>query len=168
VAHEGSLTLETDEAAAFTALVADLHADVLRLAGAITGDYDLAQDVAQATWAAAWLHRHELREPDRVRSWLLTITANQARSALRRGRLRRWLPFASAEFSAAPMRREEHLDLIKALQRLPMRDRQILALRYGLGETSAEIGRQVGLSDSGVRVRLTRLLARLQEDLRDA
>lgn len=49
------------------------------------------------------------------------------------------------------------------MQRLSVRDRQILALRYALGETSAEIGKQVGLRDSGVRVRLGRLLAALRE-----
>ncbi len=51
------------------------------------------------------------------------------------------------------------------MQRLSARDRQILALRFALGETSAEIGQQVGLSDSGVRVRLGRLLAALREEL---
>jgi RNA polymerase sigma factor (sigma-70 family) len=56
---------------------------------------------------------------------------------------------------------------VAALQRIPPRDRLIVVLRYGLGETSAEIGRQVGLSDSGVRVRLSRVLAQLREVLED-
>lgn len=60
---------------------------------------------------------------------------------------------------------EGRLDLVAAMQRLSVRDRQILALRYALGETSAAIGKQVGLSDSGVRVRLSRLLAALREEL---
>jgi RNA polymerase sigma factor (sigma-70 family) len=167
MAEEAGLAEAIDEADAFAALVADHHADVLRLAGAITGDRDLAADVAQATWAAAWQHRRDLRDPDRVRGWLLTITANQARSALRRRRLRHWLPLLAPAEPSVPARQEERIDLIAALQRLPVRDRQILALRYGLGETSAEIGRRVGLSDAGVRVRISRLLTRLREDLGD-
>lgn len=157
-----------DAAAAFADLVAMHHADVLRLAGAMTGDHHLAEDVAQATWASAWQHRGDLRDPDRIRGWLLTITANQARSALRRRRLRRWLPLMpAADARAQEPRTEERLDLIAAFHRLSARDRQILTLRYGFDETSAEIGRQVGLSDSGVRVRIARLLARLHEELGD-
>ncbi len=166
--EERSRAQVSDGADAFAALVAAHHVDVLRLAGAITGDRELAADVAQATWAAAWQHRGDLRDPDRVRGWLLTITANQARSALRRQRVHRWLPLLpSVEGRSASPRTEEHLDLMAAFRRLPARDRHILTLRYGFGETSAEIGRQVGLSDSGVRVRIARLLAQLQEELGD-
>jgi len=113
-------------------------------------------------------HRAALREPTKSRGWLLTITANEARRALRRRRLRRWLPLGQ-EAEALPAKTvsdsEGRLDLIAAMQRLSARDRQILALRYALGETSAEIGQQVGLSDSGVRVRLGRLLVALREEL---
>ena len=168
MAEEGSLARVADEADAFAALVAAHHADVLRLAGAITGDRDLAADVAQATWVAAWQHRGDLRDPDRVRGWLLTIAANQARSALRRRRLRRWLPLPpTTDAKSEPPRTDEHLDLMAAFRRLSARDRQILTSRYGFGQTSAEIGPQVGLSDSGVRVRIARLLARLHEELGD-
>lgn len=159
---------EENAEAYFTALVADHHADLIRLAYAMVGEVPLAQDVAQAAWAAAWKHRAALRDPTKTRSWLLTITANEARRALRGRRLRRWLPLASeagAVPAAAVRDREGAIDLVAALQRLPARDRQILALRYALGETSAEIGQQVGLSDSGVRVRLGRLLAILREEL---
>lgn len=134
----------------------------------MVGEVPLAHDVAQAAWGSAWKHRAGLRDPAKMRSWLLTIAANEARRALRLRRLRHWLPLvreAEAMPAAATYDREGAMDLVAALQRLPARDRQILALRYALGETSAEIGQQVGLSDSGVRVRLSRLLASLREEL---
>lgn len=157
-----------DDRAYFTALVADHHPDLVRLAYAMVGDIPLAHDVAQAAWTSAWKHRAALREPDKSRGWLLTITANEARRALRRRKLRKWMPL-SQEAESLPARtigdREGRLDLIAAMQQLSARDRQILALRYGLGETSAAIGQQVGLSDSGVRVRVGRLLVALREEL---
>jgi RNA polymerase sigma-70 factor (ECF subfamily) len=164
----GDPTLAAEWSSAFDEVVAVHHPDMLRLAYGLVGDGPMAADVVQAAWTAAWQHRSELRDPEKIRSWLLTITANQARKALRWRSVRRWLPLGTApEPAAPPVRHEEHLDLVAMLQALPTRDRQILLLRHVLGETSAEIGRQVGLSESGVRVRLSRLLAQLRKDLTD-
>jgi RNA polymerase sigma-70 factor (ECF subfamily) len=150
----------------FTALVAEHHGDLVRLAYAIVGDPDLANDVAQSAWAAAWRNRNRLREPEKVRGWLLTIAANEARRSLRRGRFRQLIPLADEGSRTVPARQpDDQIDLIQAIQRLRPRDREILARRYALGETSQEIAEQVGLSDSGVRVRIGRLLQMLREEL---
>lgn len=157
-----------DPPTAFADVVAAHHSDMVRLAYGMVGDADSADDVVQTAWAAAWQHRRQLRDPANVRGWLLTITANQARKALRSRSIRRWLRLED-ETATAPTRSdvEGTLDLVAALQRLSTRDRQIVLLRYGLGESSAEIGLQVGLSDSGVRVRLSRVLVQLREILND-
>jgi RNA polymerase sigma factor (sigma-70 family) len=150
----------------FPALVAEHHGDLVRLAYAIVGDPDLANDVAQSAWAAAWRNRSRLREPERVRGWLLTIAANEARRSLRRRRLRQFIPLADDTARTVPARpSDDQIDLIQAIQRLRPRDREILARRYAMGETSQEIGDQVGMSDSGVRVRIGRLLEMLREEL---
>lgn len=160
------VTLAESEAA-FAVLVADHHADLVRLAYAIVGDPDLANDVAQSAWTSAWRNRHRLREPEKVRGWLLTIAANEARRSLRYRRLRQLVPLlddgAPRTAERAP---DDHIDLVEALQRLSPRDREILARRYALGETSQEIGEQIGMSDSGVRVRIGRLLEALREVLK--
>lgn len=65
----------------FVGIVSAYHADFLRLAGAMTGDAELARDVAQSAWVSAWQHRSQLRDPAKLRGWLLTIVANQARGA---------------------------------------------------------------------------------------
>jgi len=152
--------------AGFTALVAEHHGDLVRLAYAIVGDPDLANDVAQSAWAAAWRNRSRLREPEKVRGWLLTIAANEARRSLRRRRLRQLIPLPDDWARSVPARPpDDQIDLIQAIQRLRPRDREILARRFALGETSQEIAEQVGMSDSGVRVRIGRLLQMLREEL---
>lgn len=152
--------------AGFTALVAEHHRDLVRLAYAIVGDPDLANDVAQSAWAAAWRNRSRLREPEKVRGWLLTIAANEARRSLRRRRLRQLIPLPDDWARSVPARPpDDQIDLIQAIQRLRPRDREILARRFALGETSQEIAEQVGMSDSGVRVRIGRLLQMLREEL---
>jgi RNA polymerase sigma factor (sigma-70 family) len=157
-----------DSLPAFADVVAEHHSDMVRLAYGMMGQLDLADDVVQSAWAAAWQHRGQLRDPAKLRGWLLTITANQARKALRSQAVSRWLPLVG-EPRAASVRAEVEgtLDLVAALQRLAPRDRLIVLMRYGLGESSAEIGLQVGLSDSGVRVRLSRVLVQLRGYLDD-
>lgn len=150
----------------FTALVAEHHTDLVRLAYAIVGDPDLANDVAQSAWAAAWRNRGRLREPEKVRGWLLTIAANEARRSLRRRRLLQLVTLTDGvPRTGHAGQADDELDLIDALQRLAPRDREILARRYALGETSQEIAEAIGMSDSGVRVRIGRVLQLLRKEL---
>jgi RNA polymerase sigma factor (sigma-70 family) len=62
----------------------------------------------------------------------------------------------------------EQIDLLAALQALRADDRTIVAMRYGLGLSSSEIGRAIGMSPPGIRSRLARALKQLREELEDA
>ena len=59
-------------------------------------------------------------------------------------------------------------DLRRVLESLDPTDRALIALRYVAELSSDEIGRALGMSSSGARGRLSRLLLRLRGDLRDA
>jgi RNA polymerase sigma-70 factor (ECF subfamily) len=150
--------------AAFTELVSTYHHDMLRLALVITGDHDLADDAVQAAWHRAWHKLRQLREPARVRAWLLTIAANEARQALRRrARLVRMPPELS---EAPPMRdRIDALDLARALSQLKPEDRVLVGLRYVSGFSAPELAIELGISAEGVRSRLKRILDRLRLEL---
>ena len=64
---------------AFTGLVAEYHADLLRVAFVITGDADVAADAAQLAWQTAWRKLGQPAGARPVRSWLVAIAANEAR-----------------------------------------------------------------------------------------
>jgi RNA polymerase sigma factor (sigma-70 family) len=152
----------------FAGLVELHHADLMRLTYGMCGDRDLADDAVQAAWQMAWRALPTLRDPERVRNWLITIAANEVRRQLRRRRLRTLLePMWRSQSYEAQTTDPQHLDLASALRRLSERDRRLLAMRYAIGLNSEEIGGQLGLSPSGVRVRLQRLLIRLREELSD-
>src|SRR5512135_2569680 len=72
--------------AAFARLVAAYHADMARLAFVVCGDRELAEDAVQAAWLVAWRKLRSVRDADRVRPWLLSVTANEARQIVRRRR----------------------------------------------------------------------------------
>jgi RNA polymerase sigma factor (sigma-70 family) len=154
-----------DEDACAT-LVVEYHADMVRAAYVITRDADGARDATQLAWSKAWQRIGSLHRPERVRSWLVAIAANEARQQLRgqRRRVIREIAFERAQ-PPDPSDLIEVLDLRQAVSRLSPDDRVLLALRYVGGLESEEIGRYLGLSPSGVRSRLGRLLDRLRKDL---
>ena len=156
------------DADALARIVGAHHDDMARIAFVICGDQDLAQDAVQSAWPLAWRKLGTLREPDRLRPWLMAIAANEARRLLRvRGR-ERIVEIDLADRSSTrgdPAGNPGLTDLALALRRVAPEDRALLALRYVAGFDATEIGRALGMSPSGVRSRLARLLARLREEL---
>jgi RNA polymerase sigma-70 factor (ECF subfamily) len=164
------LAADGDEVA-FGRLIAAHHAEMMRIAYVITGEAALAQDAVQGAWVRAWQKLGSMRDPGRVRSWLFTIALNEARQLARRRRQVRVVeidPATSAAPRTDPADGIARLDLVDALSRLSPGDRALVALRYLHGLQAAELGAMTGRSASGTRVRLSRLMARLREELRDA
>lgn len=153
--------------AAFTQLVLAYDVDLVRACFVITGDSTAAREAVQDAWDTAWSRRKQLNEPERFRAWVTAIACNRAREH-RRSRNRRTarettLDDPTAAISSAD--RYADPDLAAALARLSALDRQVLALKFVLGWTSAEIARATGLSPSGARVRTSRAVSRLRKDL---
>jgi len=147
--------------AAFTAMVARYQPDLLRVCYVILGDASLAEDAAQSAWIQAWRKLDQLRDAQKLRSWLVAVAANEARQIARR---RRPVP-GSADAIPWDDADPRLADLTAALARLTVDERRLLSLRYVAELSSDEIGKAIGASAEAVRHRLARLLARLREDL---
>jgi DNA-directed RNA polymerase specialized sigma24 family protein len=59
----------------------------------------------------------------------------------------------------------ESLDLLAAMRRLAPEDRALIAMRYVIGFDATELASAIGLSPSGTRTRLERVLDRLRQEL---
>jgi RNA polymerase sigma factor (sigma-70 family) len=167
VAGMVSQAIAGDEVA-FARIVAAHQDDLSRVAYVVTHDGDLAQEAVQEAWAICWRELPRLRDPERLRPWLVAICANQARQLVRRARRRSVVEFdvAGAQDRASDSRDwARDVDLRNALARLNPDDRALLALRYVAGLDSFELAHFVGLSPSGTRARLARLLASLRKEL---
>ena len=161
------------DAAAFTRIVAEHHDALVRVAYLVAGDADLAQEAVQSAWGIAWRKLGTLRDPERLRPWLASIVANEARQ-LTRHRRRRWVREVDLETAEehgdVVITRPHHdalLDLMRALDNITPADRGLLAMRYSLGLTADEIGSATGTTGSAARMRVWRALARLRKELGD-
>jgi RNA polymerase sigma factor (sigma-70 family) len=155
---------------AFARIVAAYHLDLVRVGFVICGDEVLAEDAAQSAWWIAWRKLPSLRDPDRLRPWLVAVAANEARKIVKRENRHgivelRVVPEPAR--SGDPGGAIDHVDLANALGHLKPEDRVLVALRYAADLDSSELGPALGMSPSGVRTRLSRLLDRLRKELGD-
>ena len=160
---------------AFTELVARHHRDLLRVAYVICRDSSLAEDSAQAAWAIAWRRLGDVRDPARFAAGSSpSPRTRRAGSCDPAARTSREISVADIELEGVPDLRSDPMadriasaDLRRVLASLDPTDRALIALRYVAELSSDEIGRALGMSSSGARGRLSRLLVRLRGDLRD-
>jgi RNA polymerase sigma-70 factor (ECF subfamily) len=158
---------------AFARIVAAHHDDMARVAYVVCGDVDLAQDAVQAAWPLVWRKLGTIRDPERLRPWLVAVAANEARQLVRRRGRRQLreiaidpeLGVAAPARSSDPAAFAAELDLARAIETLDPIDRTIVGLRYAAGLTSGEIGTALGMTSGAVRSRLVRLIARLRKEL---
>ena len=153
---------------AFARIVAAHNDDMARIAYLVSGSLDVTEDAVQTAWAIAWRRLGSLRDPTRLRPWLMSVAANEARQLGRGNRSRRVRELSvGSGRQAADTDHAALIDLANAVAALDQGDRTLIGLRYIAGLDSAEIGRELGLSASGVRVRLHRLMNRLRQELGD-
>ncbi len=157
--------------AAFGALIERHHEIVYRVALSIVSDSDLAQDVAQEAFLKALKALGGFRGEAAFRTWLLTITANAARSALRRiGRKRETdldgaPPVESGEPDPAERAAvaQEAAQARAHLSKLPDKQRLSVQLRIDEGLSFREIGDVIGSSEGAARVNYFHGIRRLRE-----
>ncbi len=156
----------------FERLFRDLRQPVLNYLFRLLGDGEQAEDTAQESFVKVYRALHTLPADANARAWVYRIATNTAYDLLRRRRLIRWLPLFrpqnehdagdnSPEMSdpaavGALADLEQHLDVQRALDRLPMELRTPLLLYSYQGLNTAEIAEIMQISRSAVKMRLQR------------
>jgi RNA polymerase sigma factor (sigma-70 family) len=141
-----------------------VHAYLLRR----VRDRAVAEDIAAETFAVAWRRVSVL--PADPLPWLLRTAANLLANQRRveQGQLTRAAELALLEPGAdrsaddAAAARDELRELAAAFQRLPVRDRELLALVHWDGLEARQAARVVGMTAVAARARLSRARRRLR------
>lgn len=123
-------------------------------------DRDLADDLAQEAMMRAWAARNSFTLGTNFRAWMFMIVRNQFYTSKRKSaRLASWDPEAAERLLVQPPNQEMHfnlLDLDKALNQLPVQQREMLLLVAGAGMSYEEASDVAGCSLGTVKSRLAR------------
>jgi RNA polymerase sigma factor (sigma-70 family) len=158
---------------AYEELVNAYQGIAFRTAYVIARNASDAEDAAQDGFVKAWRALGRFREGAPFRPWLLSIVANEAsnrrRSAGRRAGLALRAATQEPSGDAAPspeaalLSSEQRSTLLAAVEQLPEEQRSVVALRYFLGLSEAEVAETLAIPQGTVKSRTARALERLRE-----
>lgn len=162
-------------AAAVGALYESSALSLIRMAYVMLGDLPSAEDVVHEAFYGLYRRWDRLASTDGALYYARTSVLNGCRSALRRRAVRRGFiqhrslagepPAASAETIA--LGGEERQEVIRALARLPHRQREVLVLRFYAELPDEQIARVMGIRPGTVRSTAFRALDALGRTLKE-
>jgi RNA polymerase sigma factor (sigma-70 family) len=136
---------------------------VFSVARRVTDDPQLAEEVAQTTFATLAQKAGELRPDDVPAGWLYHTARHLALRAVRSEQRRRQREHLAATMNTdepGPSVVAEHLE--SAMDQLPPADRDALVLRYFEDRNLREVGHELGLTEDAARMRVNRALEKLR------
>lgn len=166
-------TILDGHAQGYAVLVNRYQRPIFNLLLRMTGDPEEAADLAQEAFLKAYKNLEKFKLNESFFPWLYAIAANLARDHWRKqqhaakhaGQVRHDLAQCREELTAE----EEHMTALldarrlkECMARLPIDYREALLLRYHEGLPMKEIGKALGLSTSGAKMRISRGLEKLK------
>jgi len=145
---------------------------VFHVAYRVTWNAADAEDVVQESFVRAFLHREDLRDPQRARSWLLAIAYRQALMLLR---ARKDSPADPASLETDPDRGADPLEAVLHQERAALVRRAIdgltddlraaVVLRDAAGLPLRDVEQILGIGLSATKMRVARAREQLRTEL---
>lgn len=155
--------------AAVGALYQASAVSLIRLAYIMLGDRPSAEDVVQEAFCSLYRRWDRLADADSALYYVRSSVLNGCRSMLRSRARRRGVPYELPTVSAEAvvLNGEEREEVIRAVGRLPHRQREALVLRFYLDLSDEQIARVMGIRQSTVRSTTHRGLEALGRALKE-
>jgi len=150
----------------FEAWYATERPALVRAIWAIAGDRDLAADVVDEAFSRALERWTRVSSMDSPGGWVRVVALNQLRRTLRRRSLEARLLRRRHERDVALPEPDDDGGVWSAVAALPLRQRQVIALRYALDCSEAETAAALGISEGAASASLAKARRRLGEVLR--
>jgi len=147
------------------------YRQLVRLAALLVHDVHTAEEIVQDSFAALHVGLHRLKDHDRAVAYLRAAVVNRSRSALRhRTVVDKHAPRPGPDLPAAG---PEQLTLtlldrsavISALRNLPLRQREVVVLRFYADLSEAQIAATMGISRGAVKSHTARAISTLRVEL---
>lgn len=168
--------------AAFGLLVERYQSDLFRYCMSFLKNPERARDAAQDAFLKAFHKAPSFDAERRFKPWFFRIARNVCLNMLERDRVVEMTSLYDPAYNAygedggiwesdgpdpasLALEDERHRQLMKAMRRLPERDREIVQLRYFQDMSARDIAAIVGSTEGAVRTKLHRTLKMLRDDL---
>jgi RNA polymerase sigma-70 factor (ECF subfamily) len=145
------------------------YGDVLRAVEMVLRDSERAEEVTQEAFVRAFTRWRSVRKMDRPQGWVVVVAINAERRRWRRE------PRSEVFERSSPPVTVDHagtvvtsLSVRDALDRLTLRQRAAVVLRYLADLPIPEIARALGCAEGTVRATLHQSLTKLRVDLRES
>ncbi|QMV45084.1 sigma-70 family RNA polymerase sigma factor [Cohnella cholangitidis] len=155
-------------------LMAQYSEELLRTAYLLVKDKQTAEEAVMDSFLQAYNKILQLKEPDKLRGWLLRIVVNRCRMRMRTWSWSRLLPFAQVEPKELEPSPEDLLlmewrneRLSAAIHKLDYIYREVIALYYYNGLSVLEIAEHIGSNENTVKARLSRGRSKLKRMLEE-
>ena len=166
-----STTPQWDADVAVDELYAAHYRRLVRLSVLLVHDVETAEEVVQDSFVAMHGRWRTLRDPEKGLAYLRQTVVNRSRSVLRhRGVRARHTPSPLPDQHGTDvdaLSSERRREVLDALHELPTRQREVLALRYYLDLSEAEIASTLGISRGAVKSHASRGVGALRHLLED-
>jgi RNA polymerase sigma-70 factor, ECF subfamily len=155
---------------AFEALYRESRDDLYAYVSGLLRDRSAAEEVTAQAFERAWRKRRQInRGRGTPRTWLFGIARNAALDELRRRSRMAEQPEDPVMAAGDPA--DTAVDralLLRALESLNGRERELVALKFFAGLSNTEIATVIGTSESNAGTRLHRVIEKLRRSIDEA
>ncbi|MCM3342729.1 sigma-70 family RNA polymerase sigma factor [Paenibacillus sp. MER TA 81-3] len=138
--------------------------EVYRTALLLLRDKHTSEDMAQEVFLTVYRKIGQLRDPDCLRPWMISITVNLCRAYMRKAAWKRLILLTPRQGGSLPEAVEEsqvdrialRISLEKCIGQLSYPYREVVVLHYFHDKSVAEMSDMLGTSEGTIKSRLSR------------
>lgn len=146
-----------DEAERSFERVYNQYADMLyRIALSHVSHREDAEDAVHDVFIKYMQSSPDFSDDEHERAWLIRVTVNRCRDLLRRRNIRRYVGFDEIEEIPADEPPYEGQGIIATVSALPDKYKSVIILHYLEGNSVEQCAAILGLSESAIKMRLSR------------
>ncbi len=122
-----------------------------------------AEDIVQNTFEKLWRNNKKFETDEYLRKWLIRVTINECNSYFRTSWIKKRVSMEAVE--TLSFSTPEKTDLFYALDKLVIKEREVIHLYYYEGYSVHEISEIMLMSETAIQTRLYRARKKLKDEL---
>lgn len=154
--------MRSGDSVSFSDILNTYQLPVTRYLYRLTGDYEIARDLAQDTFIKVYKNIEKTKTDLKLQAWIYRIATNTAFQHHRRKKIIRFIPFETMTKTEPGGNRKNPYDPVEGmaiketLENIPYKLRICVVLYYVEGFKCWEIAETLGISETAVRKRISR------------